>query len=154
MKDLPPAVDVGRALAPGRAALRKTPRRPCGLPVFGAGALLISKCLHQSEKLSGEDPQSAWLLLRTCQARLADFLGAHMYPSDVAPALAEFGAHVREAARTVSKIHRRLPPGGILVFLTGRAEVERCAQLVNKEFKRKRGRSKAEAEGETEGAAE
>ena len=60
----------------------------------------------------------------------------------------EMGDYVREAARTVSKIHRRLPPGGILVFLTGRAEVERCAQLVNKEFKRKRGRSKAEAEGE------
>src|SRR5436190_19869592 len=31
--------------------------------------------------------------------------------------------YVDEAFKKVSKIHQRLPPGGILVFLTGQAEI-------------------------------
>lgn len=42
----------------------------------------------------------------------------------------ELGDYVRTAVSKACKIHRRLPHGGVLVFLTGREEVERaCAML-------------------------
>ncbi|KAJ2613647.1 putative ATP-dependent RNA helicase DHR1 [Coemansia sp. RSA 1365] len=41
-----------------------------------------------------------------------------------------YGEYVHEVVRKVSKIHRRLPEGGILVFLTGQAEITYvCKQL-------------------------
>lgn len=41
--------------------------------------------------------------------------------------------YVEEAYKKVSKIHSRLPPGGVLVFLSGRHEVEElCRQLSEK----------------------
>ncbi|KAJ2312855.1 putative ATP-dependent RNA helicase DHR1, partial [Coemansia sp. RSA 2702] len=40
------------------------------------------------------------------------------------------GQHVAEAVRKAAKIHRRLPDGGILIFLTGQAEITyACRQL-------------------------
>ncbi|KAJ2340873.1 putative ATP-dependent RNA helicase DHR1, partial [Coemansia sp. RSA 2618] len=40
------------------------------------------------------------------------------------------GQHLSEAVRKITKIHRRLPDGGILVFLTGQAEITYvCRQL-------------------------
>ncbi|KAJ2453454.1 putative ATP-dependent RNA helicase DHR1 [Coemansia sp. RSA 2336] len=44
------------------------------------------------------------------------------------------GQHVNEAIRKVAKIHRRLPDGGILVFLTGQAEITYMCRQLQKQF--------------------
>jgi ATP-dependent RNA helicase DHX37/DHR1 len=36
--------------------------------------------------------------------------------------------------RKVAKIHRRLPEGGILVFLTGKREIEHMCRKLRREF--------------------
>lgn len=46
--------------------------------------------------------------------------------------------YVDEAYRKVSKIHRRLPQGGILVFLSGRQEVEQLCSQLREEFETKK----------------
>ena len=66
----------------------------------------------------------------------------------------EMDDYVREATRAVSKIHRRLPEGGILVFLTGRSEVERAASATRREFKRKSARDRLAALEEAETGAD
>jgi ATP-dependent RNA helicase DHX37/DHR1 len=38
------------------------------------------------------------------------------------------------ALKTVTKIHRRLPPGGILVFLSGQREVETMVRWLHRKF--------------------
>jgi len=48
--------------------------------------------------------------------------------------------YVQEAFRKTCKIHRRLPDGGILVFLTGKAEILHLCRLLRKEFGMKRRR--------------
>ncbi|EFA81717.1 DEAD/DEAH box helicase [Heterostelium album PN500] len=61
--------------------------------------------------------------------------------------------YIDEAYRKVLKIHRRLPPGGVLVFVTGRQEVEElCTKLrrahpmksVNRSFKEENDRLEKE----------
>src|SRR5690606_7693124 len=42
--------------------------------------------------------------------------------------------YVDEAYRKVCKIHRRLPPGGILVFLTGQNEIQHLLKKLRKTF--------------------
>ncbi|XP_051950841.1 probable ATP-dependent RNA helicase DHX37 [Xyrauchen texanus] len=42
--------------------------------------------------------------------------------------------YIGEAYRKISKIHRMLPPGGILVFLTGQAEVHSVCRRLRKAF--------------------
>lgn len=42
--------------------------------------------------------------------------------------------YVEESFKKVSKIHRRLPPGGVLVFLSGRQEVDSLCLKVKEEF--------------------
>ncbi|XP_043835090.1 probable ATP-dependent RNA helicase DHX37 isoform X2 [Dromiciops gliroides] len=49
-----------------------------------------------------------------------------------------------ECFRKVCKIHRMLPPGGILVFLTGQAEVHSLCRRLRKAFPCYRGSSRAE----------
>jgi ATP-dependent RNA helicase DHX37/DHR1 len=42
--------------------------------------------------------------------------------------------YVTEAFRKVSKIHQRLPPGGILVFLTGQGEIRNLVKRLRDQF--------------------
>lgn len=42
--------------------------------------------------------------------------------------------YVTEAFKKVSKIHQRLPPGGILVFLTGQEEIRNLVRRLREEF--------------------
>ncbi|KAJ2389799.1 putative ATP-dependent RNA helicase DHR1, partial [Coemansia sp. RSA 2603] len=44
------------------------------------------------------------------------------------------GLHLAEAVRKVGRIHRRLPAGGILVFLTGQAEITHVCKRLREEF--------------------
>lgn len=45
----------------------------------------------------------------------------------------DYGDYVKLASRKVMQIHRTLPPGGILVFVTGKSEVEYLCQKLRKE---------------------
>lgn len=42
--------------------------------------------------------------------------------------------YIQEAFKKVSKIHTRLPPGGVLVFLTGKNEINDLVKRLRKEF--------------------
>nr|XP_032824376.1 probable ATP-dependent RNA helicase DHX37 [Petromyzon marinus]XP_032824377.1 probable ATP-dependent RNA helicase DHX37 [Petromyzon marinus]XP_032824378.1 probable ATP-dependent RNA helicase DHX37 [Petromyzon marinus]XP_032824379.1 probable ATP-dependent RNA helicase DHX37 [Petromyzon marinus]XP_032824380.1 probable ATP-dependent RNA helicase DHX37 [Petromyzon marinus] len=58
--------------------------------------------------------------------------------------------YVGEAFRKVSKIHRLLPPGGLLVFVTGQAEVQALCSRLRTAFPRRTGAQAAQA-GEDKG---
>lgn len=49
------------------------------------------------------------------------------------------GAYVKEAFRKLCKIHERLPPGGVLVFLTGKGEIEALVRMLRKKYPKRRG---------------
>jgi len=44
------------------------------------------------------------------------------------------GDYVGEAYKKVCKIHARLPPGGILVFLTGQGEIQQLCRKLEKKY--------------------
>ena len=46
--------------------------------------------------------------------------------------------HIPAVIRKVSRIHCRLPAGGVLVFLTGKREIDYVVQKLRKKFGRKR----------------
>lgn len=45
--------------------------------------------------------------------------------------------YLGEAFKKVSKIHTRLPPGGVLVFLTGQGEIQSLCRKLEKKFGKK-----------------
>lgn len=45
------------------------------------------------------------------------------------------------ASTQVVKLHRRLPPGGVLVFLTGKAEILHMCDRLRKHFNKKKKKS-------------
>lgn len=55
-------------------------------------------------------------------------LEGRMYPVEVAYLQEPTPDYVRKAAETVWSIHMQQTPGDILVFLTGREEIERCLE--------------------------
>ncbi|KAL2092561.1 hypothetical protein ACEWY4_012359 [Coilia grayii] len=57
-----------------------------------------------------------------------------------------------EAFRKTCKIHRMLPPGGILVFLTGQAEVHSLCRRLRKAFPYRPNRDQQEGEGKDQAA--
>lgn len=59
---------------------------------------------------------------------------SRQYPVTIHFARRTVDDYVEEAFRMVSKIHRRLPPGGVLVFLSGRQEVEQLSRQLREEF--------------------
>ncbi|KAG8777526.1 putative ATP-dependent RNA helicase DHR1 [Ceratobasidium sp. 428] len=56
------------------------------------------------------------------------------------------GDYIRAAETKVAKIHARLPPGGVLVFMTGQREIVELCKRLGKRF----GKGKAEKEREKE----
>ena len=77
---------------------------PVGTPEYVESETMrrVSVCLAgittTSEKLCAPDPQSMWHLLRVCLGRRADFLAAHVYPSESSVAMGAFDLGVRRAA--------------------------------------------------------
>lgn len=59
---------------------------------------------------------------------------SRQYPITIHFAKRTVDDYVDEAYRNVAKIHRRLPQGGILVFLSGREEVERLCSKLHADF--------------------
>jgi ATP-dependent RNA helicase DHX37/DHR1 len=49
------------------------------------------------------------------------------------------GDYVQEAYKKVCKIHARLPPGGVLVFMTGQAEIMQLCRRLEKKYAEKPG---------------
>ncbi|KAK2077458.1 hypothetical protein QBZ16_004303 [Prototheca wickerhamii] len=62
--------------------------------------------------------------------------------------------YVKAAQRKVAQIHRMLPPGGILVFLTGQAEVRRLCRSLASALRPKRQESKGADAADDDGGAE
>lgn len=48
----------------------------------------------------------------------------------------EMSSYVEEAFKKVCKIHEKLPPGGVLVFLTGQQEIQQCTKLLKERFQK------------------
>lgn len=61
------------------------------------------------------------------EATIASLEG-RMYPVELAHLQEPTSDYVRKAAETVRDIHLQQSPGDILVFLTGREEIERCLE--------------------------
>ena len=62
---------------------------------------------------------------------------------------------VGEAVKKTCKIHRSLPPGGILVFLTGKDEIVKAVKKIESSLngRRKGGRGREDEEGEERAVA-
>eukprot|EP00116_Pleurobrachia_bachei_P002935 sb/3463197/ len=88
-------------------------------------------------------------------------VGARQHPVTIHHAKATKTDYVREAYAKVCKLHRSLPPGDVLVFLTGVQEINRMMHLLRKTFpetlaeggggEKKKGDSEKEG-GEEEGS--
>lgn len=48
----------------------------------------------------------------------------------------ELSSYVQEAANKAAKIHEKLPPGDILVFLTGQQEIYQCMELLKEKLQK------------------
>lgn len=59
---------------------------------------------------------------------------ARQYPVTVYHAKRTYSDHIEEAFKMVCKIHRKLPDGGVLVFLTGKREINVLCEKLAKEF--------------------
>ncbi|KAJ1931224.1 putative ATP-dependent RNA helicase DHR1, partial [Linderina macrospora] len=114
---------------------------------------VLSRVVRLRQKLATEDPKKhrpLKLVIMSATLRVDDFVkNTRLFPTPPPvinvqarqhPVRVHFsrrtpmpGQHVNEAIRKVAKIHARLPEGGILVFLTGQAEITyACKQLREK----------------------
>ncbi|ORY32326.1 P-loop containing nucleoside triphosphate hydrolase protein [Naematelia encephala] len=57
------------------------------------------------------------------------------------------GDYVTEAYKKVCKIHARLPPGGVLVFLTGQSEIQALCRKLEKKYGKGRKREETAIDG-------
>ncbi|KAI9822253.1 MAG: putative ATP-dependent RNA helicase DHR1 [Thelocarpon impressellum] len=112
---------------------------------------MMSRIVTLRADLSREDPKlsSLKLIIMSATLRISDFTeNRHLFASPPPLVQAEGRQHhvtihwarktthdySEEAYRKVSKAHRRLPPGGILVFLTGQNEITHMAGQLKKAF--------------------
>jgi ATP-dependent RNA helicase DHX37/DHR1 len=61
-------------------------------------------------------------------------IGARQHPVTTHFNRRTVGDYVTEAYKKVCKIHARLPPGGVLVFLTGQAEIQALCKKLEKKY--------------------
>ena len=59
---------------------------------------------------------------------------ARQYPVTVYHSKRTYSDHVEEAFKMICKIHRKLPDGGVLVFLTGKREINYLCSKLTQEF--------------------
>ncbi|KAJ3333229.1 ATP-dependent RNA helicase dhx37 [Blyttiomyces sp. JEL0837] len=105
--------------------------------------------LRNGGKVAGLGPLK--LVIMSATLRVEDFtLNKALFPTAVPPVVKVEGRqykvtihynkvtpevdYVTEALKKVSKIHKRLPPGGILVFLTGQSEITTLVRKLRKAF--------------------
>lgn len=113
---------------------------------------MLSRVLRLRRKKSEQDPSKVKplkLIIMSATLRVSDFaenttlfktpppiitVNARQYPVSV-----HFSRHTNydyqeEAFKKACKIHKRLPPGGILVFLTGQSEITNMVKRLKSEF--------------------
>lgn len=114
---------------------------------------MLSRIVPLRQELSREDPekhQPLKLIIMSATLRVADFLANdRLFRENKPPIVQAEGRqyHVTEhfsrktqrdfVAETVAKVsrgHRKLPPGGILVFLTGQDEIQTVAKRLRETF--------------------
>jgi ATP-dependent RNA helicase DHX37/DHR1 len=61
-------------------------------------------------------------------------VAARQYPVSIHFNRRTVSDYVTESIRKTSKIHARLPPGGILIFLTGQNEIDTVCRKLNERF--------------------
>ncbi|PWN54497.1 P-loop containing nucleoside triphosphate hydrolase protein [Violaceomyces palustris] len=123
--------------------------------------------LREQRWLKGEkDARPLRLVIMSATLRVSDFtLNKTLFPTP--PPVINIGArqhpvtihfnrktvqdYISEATKKATKIHARLPPGGILIFLTGQQEISTVCRRLEKRFgrraieQRKRERARAQA---------
>lgn len=114
---------------------------------------MISRIVELRKAMSKEDPSVKPLkfVIMSATLRISDFthnasLFRHgppplvqaegrQYPVTVHFSRRTSSDYVEEAFRKVSRGHRKLPPGGMLVFLTGQNEIRRLSKRLKQAFK-------------------
>ncbi|KAF2161088.1 hypothetical protein M409DRAFT_28419 [Zasmidium cellare ATCC 36951] len=114
---------------------------------------MLSRIVPLRHDLSKEEPKKykpLKLVIMSATLRVADFLmNARLFKSTKPPIVQAEGRQypvtehfarrtqrdfVEETVRKVSRGHRKLPPGSILVFLTGQDEIQTVAKKLKEEF--------------------
>ncbi|KAK4506082.1 hypothetical protein PRZ48_004047 [Zasmidium cellare] len=114
---------------------------------------MLSRIVPLRHDLSKEEPKKykpLKLVIMSATLRVADFLmNARLFKSVKPPIVQAEGRqfpvtehfarrtqrdYVEETVRKVSRGHRKLPPGSILVFLTGQDEIQTVAKKLKEEF--------------------
>lgn len=113
---------------------------------------MLSRVLKMRRRKHEESPEKykpLKLIIMSATLRVSDFAeNKALFP--ITPTILQIGSrqfpvsvhfnrrtnydYLEEAFRKTSKIHRRLPPGGILVFLTGQDEIKTLVSRLRKEF--------------------
>ncbi|KAJ9226178.1 hypothetical protein DTO027B5_5862 [Paecilomyces variotii] len=114
---------------------------------------MVSRIVDLRKDMGKEDPsiKPLKLVIMSATLRISDFtqnpsLFKHgspplvqaegrQYPVTVHFARRTHRDYVEEAFRKVSRGHRKLPPGGMLVFLTGQNEIKQLAKRLKQTFK-------------------
>ncbi|KAF7935221.1 uncharacterized protein EAE97_008128 [Botrytis byssoidea] len=113
---------------------------------------MLSRVVKLREEMAEEDPsiKPLKLIIMSATLRITDFTENKTLFSSPPPVLQAEGRqypvtthfarkthhdYVEEAFRKISKGHRKLPPGGILVFLTGQNEITHLSKKLKEAFK-------------------
>jgi len=114
---------------------------------------MVSRIVSLRKSMSKEDPSVKPLkvVIMSATLRISDFTEnanlfrqgppplvqaeGRQYPVTVHFARKTHRDYVEEAFRKVSRGHRKLPPGGMLVFLTGQNEIRQLAKKLKQAFK-------------------
>ena len=117
---------------------------------------MVSRIVDLRTDMSANDPsvKPLKLVIMSATLRISDFLQnpnlfkqgpplveaeGRQYPVTIHFARRTHRDYVEEAFRKVSRGHRKLPPGGFLVFLTGQAEIKHLAKKLKAAFRSTQG---------------
>ncbi|KUJ20055.1 P-loop containing nucleoside triphosphate hydrolase protein [Mollisia scopiformis] len=113
---------------------------------------MLSRVVKLREEMAAEDPsiKPLKLIIMSATLRISDFTENKTLFSNPPPVLQAEGRqfpvtthfarrtqhdYVEEAFRKISKGHRKLPPGGFLVFLTGQNEITQLSKRLKEAFR-------------------
>lgn len=123
---------------------------------------MLSRVVKFRAQLNSEDPskyKKLKLIIMSATLRVSDFsenpvlfdvpppilkVEARQYPVSIHFNKKTDFNYLDEAFRKTCKIHQKLPPGGILIFLTGQNEITNVVKKLRKEFPFKNKNSKTE----------
>ena len=113
---------------------------------------MLSRVVKLREEMATEDPsiKPLKLIIMSATLRITDFtqntilfstpppvlqVEGRQYPVTVHFARKTHHEYVEEAYRKISKGHKKLPPGGFLVFLTGQNEITQLSKRLKEAFR-------------------